>query len=334
VIAGVSILADLFDKTTVAGEALQFLFESIFQPIVDQATNAAYVVEAFYLGFLIGALKLYIGLKPAIKAIAEFFGFEDTSLESLLAIVTKAGEYAAYVFAGFAVVFGVLAVAVALALVPVAAIAAAVYLLITAVIAAGAALLGIFVSAWQSVTAFFAGLDLVQVGTDIVLGLARGISGAASYVLSAITGVVGGAINAAKSLLGISSPSKVFADIGVNTGEGMTSGVEDGTADVQAAYKEMVSPDVALTAATTSGAALAEADASAASIPSAADAPSSGVSASESGGGGALRDFSNAMFNFYGVKDAEGAEQKFREMLLMADEELALMLGAGEAATT
>lgn len=45
-------------------------------------------------------------------------------------------------------------------------------------------------------------------------------------VISAITGVVDGAINTAKSLLGISSPSKVFRKIGVQTMQGMAKGID------------------------------------------------------------------------------------------------------------
>src|SRR5690606_11444273 len=52
VLAGMQILVGLFDENTAAGRAMKFLFEEIFQPLIDQAENAALVIEAFALGFL------------------------------------------------------------------------------------------------------------------------------------------------------------------------------------------------------------------------------------------------------------------------------------------
>lgn len=67
---------------------------------------------------------------------------------------------------------------------------------------------------------------VVSIGSQIVQGIANGISGAAGVVVDKITGVVGGAIDAAKNLLGIHSPSRVFRQIGEYTMEGMQLGIE------------------------------------------------------------------------------------------------------------
>lgn len=67
---------------------------------------------------------------------------------------------------------------------------------------------------------------VVSIGSQIVQGIANGISGAAGVVVDKITGVVGGAIDAAKNLLGIHSPSRVFSQIGEYTMEGMQIGIE------------------------------------------------------------------------------------------------------------
>ena len=39
-LVGLSVLVGLFDKSTASGQAMQMLFESIFQPLIDQAENA------------------------------------------------------------------------------------------------------------------------------------------------------------------------------------------------------------------------------------------------------------------------------------------------------
>jgi hypothetical protein len=73
-------------------------------------------------------------------------------------------------------------------------------------------------------------------------GLIAGITAAGGGILSAMTGAVTGAINGAKSLLGIASPSKVFAEIGTQTGEGMAQGVDGSAATVQGSLESMVAP--------------------------------------------------------------------------------------------
>lgn len=68
---------------------------------------------------------------------------------------------------------------------------------------------------------------VASIGSDIIGGIVRGITGAAGSVVSAVTGAVGGAIEAAKSFLGIASPSKRFRDeVGRWIPEGAAAGVD------------------------------------------------------------------------------------------------------------
>lgn len=69
---------------------------------------------------------------------------------------------------------------------------------------------------------------VVSIGSNIIQGLVNGITGAAGRVIDAIGGVVGDAIDWAKGLLGIASPSKVFAEIGDFTMQGMEEGINGG----------------------------------------------------------------------------------------------------------
>ena len=73
---------------------------------------------------------------------------------------------------------------------------------------------------------------VVSIGSNIIQGLVNGIKGAAGRVVSALGGVVNDAIAAAKSFLGIASPSKVFAEIGDFTMQGMEQGINDGLKSV------------------------------------------------------------------------------------------------------
>lgn len=65
-----------------------------------------------------------------------------------------------------------------------------------------------------------------DMGRDLIQGIAQGILNNAGAVIAAITGVVEGAIAAAKALLGIASPSKVFLTIGVDMLQGMANGLK------------------------------------------------------------------------------------------------------------
>ena len=191
---GLQTLGNLLDAGTESGQALKFLFESIFQPLVDGATGAIPAVERLFLQAEILALKAFIAIKPYREEIAA---------------VGKNLLIAA------AVIGGILAGAVAILVASLGALAAA---------------FGFVVS------------EVVEFGKLIVTGLADGITGGGAAVIDALTDVVNGAINKAKSLLGIASPSKVFEGLGGFTAEGFASGVDRGAGDAQAALEAMVAP--------------------------------------------------------------------------------------------
>lgn len=68
---------------------------------------------------------------------------------------------------------------------------------------------------------------LIGMGRDLINGLAQGVRNAGSAVMNAIGGVVNGAIDWAKGLLGIKSPSRVFMGIGHFTMAGLVKGIEN-----------------------------------------------------------------------------------------------------------
>lgn len=81
--------------------------------------------------------------------------------------------------------------------------------------------------------------ELLTIGGQIVDGLINGITGGASRVANAISNMATTAINTAKSILGIASPSKVFAGIGAFTSEGFAEGILGGLRYVDAAVGEL-----------------------------------------------------------------------------------------------
>ncbi len=158
----------------------------------------------------------------------------------------------------------------------------------------GSALVGAF----NAASAWLSSFSLAEVGSNIITGLVNGITSAGPAVLKALGGVVQGAVDGAKKLLGIASPSKVFAEIGGFTAEGMAVGVEGATGDVQGALETMVSP------------------------------PEVKAASAEVGSGGGGANLAGAVFNFYGVEGAEDARAKFEETLTRVLEGDVTKLGA------
>lgn len=239
-------VSDVFDESTATGKALAFITKTIFGPLIDMATAAIPIIERLFIQIMILALKAYIavvkfsrsdigqGLITGLKIIAVLIG-----VVIAIALVAGALLMLPFILAGAAIV----------ALV--AGIGYLINVLTGPLTGAWSAITGAASAAWAAITAavgaaidWIAGLPgrLVEIGANMIQSLASGIMGSAGAVLSAITGAVGGAIDAAKSLLGIASPSKVFMSIGANTAGGMTEGLESGAADVQAGMETVVAP--------------------------------------------------------------------------------------------
>ena len=83
------------------------------------------------------------------------------------------------------------------------------------------------------------GINLVQIGKSMIQGLINGIKSMGSSVVGAIGSVVKSAISSAKKALGINSPSRVFRQIGDDTGEGLVLGLKDKETDVVKASKRL-----------------------------------------------------------------------------------------------
>lgn len=99
-----------------------------------------------------------------------------------------------------------------------------------AVINFGAAIGGLAGRAWGAVSGL---------GASLVQKIADGISGAGGKVAGAISGIFGGLAGWVKSILGISSPSTVFMDIGHNIVAGLVKGLWNKAGDLKDAAVAM-----------------------------------------------------------------------------------------------
>ena len=252
-LSALSTLGDLFDENTESGNAIKVVFQSLFNPLLDGITALIPKLVAGFIQFEILVLKALIRIKPfgsTILEVAKYAGILAAVVVGALAIGIGAW------IAGFTILATVAAVVIA-------AIAG----LVAGIIYVGSLFVGFAASIYSGVgaglawlaakfdetMAWLSALSLSQLGTDLILGLVNGITGSAQAVVSAITGVVNGAIGAAKSALGIASPSKVFAEIGMNTAAGMGEGVDGGAAEVEGSLENLVAPPAATVASGTAG---------------------------------------------------------------------------------
>lgn len=77
--------------------------------------------------------------------------------------------------------------------------------------------------------------DFVDVGGNIIDGLIQGLSDGEQAVIDYIVGIAADAVDAVKDFFGISSPSKVFAEIGMYCDEGLVKGFDKSAKDVSIA---------------------------------------------------------------------------------------------------
>ena len=82
--------------------------------------------------------------------------------------------------------------------------------------------------------------DIIEVGKNIVRGLWGGIKSMASWIGNKISGFVGGLVDGVKGVLGIHSPSRVFAGIGQNMALGLGQGFERQMQSVTAGIQDAI----------------------------------------------------------------------------------------------
>ncbi len=83
------------------------------------------------------------------------------------------------------------------------------------------------VNVWNDIKAFFDNIpsQLVTVGKNIIDGIVKGLIAAQDQVTAALQKIINDAITSIKQMLGIQSPSTVFAGIGANMMMGLANGI-------------------------------------------------------------------------------------------------------------
>jgi|ADGO01.1.fsa_nt_gi hypothetical protein len=224
----------LFSQQTATGRALKAIIEAIFQPMFNATETLGPIMRRFFQGLVIGALLLTIGFLRVRNALRDAFGdSEILSNQQLMTAALVAGTAVVFAFATAAtlasVVVGLLAVTVL-------TFVASMLLIPAVIIAAGLAIeyaLGAIVDWFQTT-------DFGALAQELINGLVGGLLRGAGAIRSAVTSLANTARNTFRSALGISSPSRVFAQFGVNIAEGVSRGIDRGAPATEESVSNLV----------------------------------------------------------------------------------------------
>ncbi len=109
---------------------------------------------------------------------------------------------------------------------------------------------------WNGLVKWFQGIDLKQIGKDIIQGLINGISSMASKVKESARNIANGIGEKIKSILKLGSPSKLMESYGEFTGEGLAIGLENSLGLIKEMAVKMSKnaiPDIEMNASVSKG---------------------------------------------------------------------------------
>jgi hypothetical protein len=212
----------VFSQSTVTGRALKTTIEGVVQVVTDGLADAAPYAKRFFQGMVIGALLLGIVFLQLRKSFRETFGGDSKKGLDGMNLALDAGILLVSMLVAAVAVLAAIAVVLAA---PFIALAALVYGLAIAVLAV-----------WD----WLKTLDWKAIGSFIIDGILTGLKYGAQLIAPAMTALGTAAWKAFSSVLGIHSPSKVFAELGRAIPEGVAVGVEEGAPTAQSAVESAV----------------------------------------------------------------------------------------------
>jgi hypothetical protein len=232
---GLSKITSLFAENTVTGRALKALLEKVFTPLFAASESLFPVISAFMRGMVIGALAVAIAFLWVKKQLVEAFGGDSASKIDWI----KTAMYAGIIATGL-LVLGLVSLIGIMGLV--AAVCGSLLLIVSLPFIIPLAFIGLLiygiyrlVTAIQSIKA----PDMKGLGADTIAGLVTGLLSGNGLISMAMTKLGATAMNSFKSMLGIASPSKVFAMYGKHTVEGYVQGVDDNAGAATASVEAM-----------------------------------------------------------------------------------------------
>jgi hypothetical protein len=241
---------DLFTLNTATGRSLKFVLTTLLQPLINSLTTGTPLLKRFFQGMTIAVLVLAIEVLKLRKWFRDTFG-DSSWLKGLdmgeLALWAGVAAVAA-LGTGF-LVLGTLIAGALVAALPLiwAGVAAMTAFAVSGLVAAApfllaAAAVGALIAVGYELVELWREIDWGELGSMIVDGLVGGLSRAKDWAIDSVTGLGRDMMKSFKDTLGIHSPSREFAKLGVQLPAGLEQGIDDGAGNAQAAADRMVTP--------------------------------------------------------------------------------------------
>lgn len=247
-------VAEMLDESSASAQAVKEILATMLNPLFDAVGGAGPLIKRFFQGMVIGALLVTIAVLKVRNALKDVLPDELAGKVDILKVALYAGIAVTFSLVGalvaLAAVGAVVAVVAFVAMATMAAMFAGALIIVGACLAL---LLAPFIMVGLAVYAAIAYFDEIKAAIldftgaawdaagALIDGLVNGIVSGTGAVMSAIRNLASNMTGALKAALGIASPSKVFAELGVNASLGMAEGVEDGSGAVESAVGSMVS---------------------------------------------------------------------------------------------
>lgn len=236
IVSGFHQISGMFAANTQSGMALREILADMFNPIFSAAGNTFPYIRSFFTGLIVGALEMETDVLNLETAYYRAFGPETQSNLTDTTSALQLGKFAIY---SIAAGLGLVAIAIALVLSPLLLIAAA----------SSALGYGLAWSVDHAIAMFaelpdalsYLGGEMRRIGGNVVDGMIDGIMGAIPRTFAAIRTLGTGMVRALRTLLGIHSPSRVFADLGLQIPRGVEVGIHAGASRANDAAKSIIS---------------------------------------------------------------------------------------------
>lgn len=259
VLSAMKALRDILNLNTASGQALKSIFGSMLKPLFSAAETGLVFMRRFFKQMLIGALELKIAYQEVRNWFARTFGKPQVTQASSLLDKIQLGRVSVYILAAafsYLAATSIVSAISAISSFAVALLTTVIPAVWSAVAAATSFAVSIVAVTWPfllaavAVAAFVAGvaalydlwneIDWTDLGRSLWKGIVNGLEAGWDAIKNAVSGLAHKAASAFKTVLGIASPSKVFAEFGYSLPEGVAKGVELGTPKAQLAAANMV----------------------------------------------------------------------------------------------
>lgn len=233
-------LSQMFTQNTQEGRALKDIAEALLEPLIGEIAEVGPALQSLFTEIVVLALRAAVAITDVQIVIQGAFGGRTLGriLES---------EQAMHGFRIAIIAVAVIAVALLLILgnLVVVAIVLGVILAAPFIILAAALYVAYLGVRWlldqlQEAHAVMSTVPWGEVGRSIIDGIVGGLHAGAERLFSAIRGVATGAMNTFREVLGIQSPSTVFAGFGIDISRGVAQGIDEGAPAAEGAAANMM----------------------------------------------------------------------------------------------